>query len=258
MAITTESERIERDVHRDLQRAAPRTAVDASGIEVFELAGAVCTCMRSEPSLAAWNRVVGLGVDEPVTPRILDRVERFYADRGAGFSVQGAVAGLEGRGYVREPGAAVFERPVERVDLAESPLAVVDAADGEQFGAVCAAASGLPQVFAAWFAALVGRDRWHCFVACDGHAAVATGVLYVGEMVGCFGFAATLERHRGRGAQRALLAARLVRAHQLGLATVVASTGETVRDRPSASYRNLERTGFRLVGSRPNWRHIAG
>jgi GNAT superfamily N-acetyltransferase len=251
---TTAAERAERDTHRDLVRALPRAAIEAGRIDVLEFAGAVCTCMSSDPSLAAWNRVIGLGVDAPPTPQILDRIEAFYARRAAGFAVQGTVAGIEERGYAREPGTAVFARAAQPIKLPETSFTISDAQNGQEFGALCAAASRLPHLFASWFAELVGRDHWHCFLAHTDGTPVATGALYAAESVGCLGLAATRQEERGRGAQRALLAARLERARDLGLSTVVASTGEPVRGAPAPSYRNLERTGFQLVGVRPSWR----
>jgi hypothetical protein len=75
--ITTAAEHAERDTHRDVVRALPPAAIEAGRIDVLEIAGAVCTCMSSDSSLAVWNRVIGLGVDAPPTPQILDRIEAF-------------------------------------------------------------------------------------------------------------------------------------------------------------------------------------
>jgi GNAT superfamily N-acetyltransferase len=252
--ITTAAERAERDAHRDVVRALPPAAIEAGRIDVLEIAGAACVCMSSDTSLAVWNRVIGLGVDAPPTPQILDRIEAFYTRRAAGFAVQGTVSGIEERGYTREPGTAVFARPAQPIKPPETALTVTDAENGQEFGALCAAASGLPPLFASWFAELVGRDRWHCFVAHADGTPVATGALYAAEGVGSLGFAATRPGERGQGAQQALLAARLERACELGLSTVVASTGEPVHGSPGPSYRNLERTGFQLVRVRPSWR----
>jgi GNAT superfamily N-acetyltransferase len=251
--VITTAERAERDAHRDVVRALPPAAIEAGCIDVLEIAGAVCTCMSSDTSLAVWNRVIGLGVDAPPTSQILDRIEAFYARRAAGFAVQGTVSGIEERGYAREPGTAVFARPAQPIEPPNTALTVTGTDNGHEFGALCAAASALPPLFASWFAELVGRDRWHCFVAHADGTPVATGALYAAEGVGSLGFAATRPGERGQGAQQALLAARLERACELGLSTVVASTGEPVHGSPGPSYRNLERTGFQLVGVRPSW-----
>lgn len=241
--ITAGSERVERDAHRDVLRAVPAAAVDAGGMEVFEVAGAVCTCMLSEPSLAAWNRVVGLGVDEPVTPRILDGVERFYADRGAGFAVQGSVPGLEGRGYLRESGAAVFERAVERVNLADSPFVVIDAADGEEFGTLrCAGWAGslaLLRRLRRWRSRGHGRpvrggDRWLPRLRRDARAAAWTrrAARAVGRATrpGISTRAGNRRREHQRGpSQRVVSKPRANRLSAGGLTADVASCGEMRR-----------------------------
>ena len=60
--------------------------------------------------------------------------------------------------------------------------------------------------------------------------------------------------YRGRGAQSAILAARIEDARRQGCGTVVTETGELADDRPSSSYRNILRAGFRETGVRPNYR----
>ena len=80
------------------------------------------------------------------------------------------------------------------------------------------------------------------------------GALYVDGGVGWLGFGATLPPYRGRGAQSAILAARIEDARRQGCATVVTETGELADDRPSSSYRNIVRAGFRETGVRPNYR----
>src|SRR5258705_233695 len=52
-------------------------------------------------------------------------------------------------------------------------------------------------------AALVGRPRWHVYVASEGARVVAAGALFVLGDVGYLGLAATEPEQRGRGAQSA-------------------------------------------------------
>jgi len=70
---------------------------------------------------------------------------------------------------------------------------------------------------------------------------------------GWLGQAATLPAHRRRGAQSALIAARIRAAAEAGAEVVVTETGEIVDDRPTISYRNILRAGFRAVYLRPNY-----
>jgi GNAT superfamily N-acetyltransferase len=78
--------------------------------------------------------------------------------------------------------------------------------------------------------------------------------LFVHEGVGWLGFGATLAKYRGRGAQSAILAARIEDARKQGCPTVVTETGELEEGRPSSSYRNILRAGFREAFVRPNYR----
>lgn len=248
------TERIVRAGLTDFQRAAPRALAAEWRIDMLEVAGAVCTVVGAEPELTLANRVVGLGLDEPATDGVLDTVEAFFDRYGARFMVCGDVPGLERRGYSRTDAWTIFERGVDQFEPPPSELGIVQAGAerGGEFGAVCAAGSKTPSFLSDWFGALVGRAGWHCFLGLEGEQAVATGALYAEGEAGWLGFAATLPEHRRRGAQNALLAARIGRARELGLATLVTSTAERL-DRPNASYRNIERAGFRLAYIRPNW-----
>ena len=59
--------------------------------------------------------------------------------------------------------------------------------------------------------------------------------------------------HRGKGAQGAMLAARISHAAKLGCESLVTETGEQRDDRPSNSYRNILRLGFEEVAVTANW-----
>ena len=85
------------------------------------------------------------------------------------------------------------------------------------------------------FLNLPERQGWHCFVAYDGDEAAGAAALFAQGGVGWLGAAGTREEHRGKGAQTALLAARIRRAHELGLDAVATETGERSPGRPNAS-----------------------
>jgi GNAT superfamily N-acetyltransferase len=57
---------------------------------------------------------------------------------------------------------------------------------------------------------------------------------------------------RGRGAQTALLRARIEAARELGCAVLVTETGEPAGRQPGASYRNIRRAGFEPAYVRQN------
>ena len=112
---------------------------------------------------------------------------------------------------------------------------------------------GMPTAFAVWMGRVPARPGWHCLAAYDGHEPVATSALFVTGELGWIGLGATLPTHRGRGAQNALLAARITLAADLGLALVVTETGVPRDGQPGPSYRNILRAGFRESYVRPNY-----
>jgi GNAT superfamily N-acetyltransferase len=71
--------------------------------------------------------------------------------------------------------------------------------------------------------------------------------------VAWLGWGGTLPSYRGRGAQSAMLAARIEAARHLGCRRLVVETGPDSAEKPNPSYRNVERAGFRVAYLRENW-----
>jgi GNAT superfamily N-acetyltransferase len=194
------------------------------------------------------NRILGLErLDQ------LDALAPLYEGNPFWVSLDPA-AGLDAalleRGFAADYPWQKFEREPGRVS-AETSLRV-DETD-EPFGDVFARAYGMPAAFASWIGRLPGRPGWHCLAAYDGDEPVATGALFVTGEIGWLGMGATLPSHRGRGAQNALLAARITLAAELGLELVVTETGAPRDGQAVPSYRNILRAGFRETYLRPNY-----
>ena len=94
---------------------------------------------------------------------------------------------------------------------------------------------------------------WDCWLAMEDDEPVAAAGVYVAESAAYLGFAATLPEHRGKGAQSALLSARIRRAGERGSETVLTETGELRDGLPGNSYRNIRRAGFGEVDVTANW-----
>jgi GNAT superfamily N-acetyltransferase len=209
------------------------------------------------------NRALGVGLLRPATERQLDEIVTVFAERGCVCSLAVAPEAepselpswLEARGFA--PGYAwmKFSRPVGPAPRVETDLQVAEIGpeQAEAFGRVVAAAYGLPEELVGLSSVVVGRPGWHCFMAFADDAPAGAAALHAQDGVGWLGFAGTVPELRGRGAQNALLAARLARAAELGLALLVTETGERLPDRPSNSYRNIQRNGFEEAYLRPNW-----
>jgi len=92
----------------------------------------------------------------------------------------------------------------------------------------------------------VGYPGFHHFAAFEGGQPIATAMLDVFEDMGYIAGAHTTERFRKRGAQTALIAARLEEAHRLGCKLIVTDTLTMLEH----SYSNLLRAGFEVVYDR--------
>jgi GNAT superfamily N-acetyltransferase len=243
-AVPPDVESAEIAAFTDAMRASPEVC------EIAEIGGATCLAMRSTDS-RMFNRVLALQSTEP-----LDEIASFYGETSWWIGdAHGLGPELEARGFVRDYGWMKFTRGVGPRE-ARSDLHVVrigpDGAD--DFARVIVGSFGLPESAKPLPANVVGRPGWSCFVAYEGDAPAGAGAVFVHEGTGWLGMAGTLPAFRSRGAQSALLAARIEAARLQGCSVVITETGELEQGRPSASYRNILRAGFREAGVRPNYR----
>lgn len=216
------------------------------------------------------TQTFGLGLFESPTTADFELVEQFFADRGAPVCHEvSPLAGAEtiqlltARHYEPIEFTSVLYRPIDHagtaVPVAMSPLRVRIAGPDEHDRWAATAAAGwsdFPEL--AVFMHEVGRIMAErsdtlLFLAEDDGAPMATAVLSFWEDVAVLAGASTLPAARGRGAQLALLDARLRAAqdHQCSLAMMGALPG-------SPSQRNAERNGFRIAYTRAKWQLAGG
>jgi GNAT superfamily N-acetyltransferase len=242
--VRPELEAAELAAYADAFRAAPELC------EVAEIDGATCLALRRIPD-RMFCRVVGL-----TSTRSLEEIATFFADTPWWVSdSHGLGPELEEHGFVQDYGWMKFSRGVSP-RKAQSNLVVrlVGADRADDFASAVAGGFGLPDWAKPLAANVVDRPGWSCYVAYDETDPAGAGALYVHEGIGWLGFGATLPDFRGRGAQSAILAARIEQARRLGCRIVTTETGELDEGRPSSSYRNIVRAGFRERGVRENYR----
>ncbi len=241
-----------------------RAALEAQGAIscVTAAGGASVLTMPEARGSPMLNRAVGLGVERPATEADVDEALAALAG-AAGFyvAVTPDAAPAQLPGWLRERGLEpgwgwmTFRRSVEAPPPADTALRLAqtsDAADAAAFARVVRASYGLPPALEPRLAR-APEAGWHCWIAYDGDRPAAAAGLYVTGATGYLGLAGSLEEARGRGAQTALLAARIRRAAELGCDMLVTETGERTGDRPSDSYRNILRAGFEEVAVTANW-----
>jgi GNAT superfamily N-acetyltransferase len=249
------------DLRLELAEAAAMESVwTGAGLPVRRIAGAVCMAFPDVPENTMLNRADALGLAGPVGADELDDVDAFfrlhrvhYAVGVSPLAAPGLRELLRSRGFTDGYAWMKFRREPVEPNPAETALQIEEPRSGADFGVVISAAYGLaPEIGAATFEGLPGREGWSCFVAYEEDVPAGAGALYAHDGVGWFGCAGTVAEHRGKGAQSAIFAARIRRARELGLDVLTTETGERVPDRPSNSYRNILRAGFVEAYLRPN------
>jgi GNAT superfamily N-acetyltransferase len=207
------------------------------------------------------TQTFGLGVFDELTEASLDKIERFFFDRGA--PVDHEVCPLAGiatlnllcaRRYRPIEISSVMYRTVEEPGPSGITVRVAGPADAQIWADVSARgwAHQNPELlgFVKRFGSIAFvREQSPCFLAeLDGRPGAA-GSLSIHDGVALFAGAATVPEMRRRGLQSALLQERMRYAFEHGcdLAMMVAEAG-------GESQRNAERKGFRVAYTRTKWR----
>lgn len=228
---------------------------------------------------AAWTEVAGtmamfdgprspltqtfcLGMSCAMTSDDLAQLERFYSDRGAPvFHEVSPLADaallplLSARGYRPVEFTSILYRPVGEPAAAPDSRIRVTTAQGNQ-REVWAQTLMLgwrehteaADLMLDLARVLASRKNALCFLAELEGNPIAAGGLFIHEGVALFAGASTIPQARRKGAQGALLAARMryAQANGCDLAMMGAQPG-------SASQRNAERQGFRIAYTRLKW-----
>ncbi len=246
----------------DMYAAAP----PALGLR-SERIGAATVLLAPRVPVSYFNRVIGLGGHAPATEQELDAAIGLFRAAGVGdFWVHLAPAArpaelrdwLGARGLQPPPRRAwakFLRTPTPLPLLPEPAPAVRPATAADTSGVVHAmvTAFGLPASLGEWFGRLIGRPGWNVLVVEAEGRIVATGSVFIRDRTGWLGIGATLPDHRKRGAQTALLAARIATARDAGCTVVATETGESIAGEPNPSLANIRRAGFVQACSRANF-----
>jgi GNAT superfamily N-acetyltransferase len=265
------TEKAEAEAYYSFEAGTPAGIQAAMGMQLERIGGGVVLAVRNDPT-RFWSKVIGLGFDEPVTTALLQRVLGFYTDRGVSATViQIAPSVLPadwpdicaklhitpgGPPVVKLAGdisAAVAGRrgPGLGPGLRVGPVSAGQAAE---WAAVMCGVFGFPlENQAEMAAASVGPPDWRAFAVWDDHRIVATAALHIFEKTGHLFGGATIPAARGRGAQSALIEARVQAAREAGCQWVIGETGAEAPGQHSASLHNMMRAGLQVRYERQNW-----
>jgi hypothetical protein len=258
------AERIEAATVASLARMMPGDMAESLGVASARIGDGLGVRMAASPGFAFLNRVFAVGLDSPLSADVLDDAVAFLrAGGGDALLVQHppvletpeVLDLLAAHGFSRGGTWAKMLRPVG--DPPEAPTGLRIAAVGQEeaarFGEVEAEGMGMPPFMAPWCALQVTEPGWRAYAAYDGDDMVAVGCLFHDGEAAQLSGAATLPSHRGRGAQLALMARRIVDARDLGLRWIGAETGSETPADPNPSLHNMRRAGMEELYPRQNW-----
>jgi hypothetical protein len=206
---------------------------------------------QAQTASANWNRIHLCGAEPGLEPegiaRLIERfheagVKRFFAWLSPGPDMDVVRGWLAAAGFV--PHMRWTRYPTLLRESLE-PAAFRTVLQVREVGPdeVRAARHDLGEVMWNEFERSAGKQGFHHFMAYDGVRPVAVGALAVFERMGHLTAAATGERDRQRGAQSALIAARIDKARALGCTVLSVETLSMLEH----SMRNLWRAGFRVA-----------
>jgi GNAT superfamily N-acetyltransferase len=261
------AEIVEREAWLDLFDAAPQAARAAFGLSSTRIGGMGLLASRGIP-ITEFNRAMGVDTQGPPSHRdLLAATDWLDSHAAQGWAFQVAPASrpasnlkdIEPLGFSPSgSGWAKFIRRVNESVPAQLPegveIRIADAAIAADFGATVQAGFGVAPECAEWFAALVGRPGWYCFLATIDGEPAAAAAMFIRDGAAWSGMSTTLPKYRVRGMQSAMISARLKEAAARGVTWVTSETGQpTVEDDAGfSSYRNQKRAGFERAYIRLN------
>lgn len=237
-----------------------RTLAPASGAEARAIRG---TQVMFDGVGSPLTQTFGFGTVGEASAEALEEIEAFFAERGSEvFHEISPLADpahlplLALRGYHPvELTTVLWQEVGGGGPITNDALTVRRVGPGEESGWAAVAAQGwgeTPELaaFMREFGEVTARaPGTECFLAEWNGTPIAAAALALHGGTALLAGASTIPAYRGRGAQGALLQARLARAAEAGcdVAMMGAAPG-------SPSQRNAERQGFRIAYTRIKWR----
>jgi GNAT superfamily N-acetyltransferase len=224
--------------------------------------GSALVAATTRCDVLAYNRVIGRDAGAGIDDATLGLVAACYRDLGVPRVFLPRPPGLDAATdeTLRDRGFRPHNRWVKLFRSAAPPPGVRSTLVARRLArpempiaaAVLATGFAQPPQLGALLASPIGCRGWQHFAVERGGRVVAVAGLFVHGTTCWFGPAATLPEHRGLGAQKVLVAARIEAARQAGCRLLVSETAEPTEERPAPSFQNLRRLGFTEAYRRPN------
>ena len=228
--------------------------------------GSVWVTIIPEADNTDANRIIGLGLGEPVTEPILDEAVAAFQNTGCNnYSTQICPLvqpsrfpeWLAARGFTPGRNWAKVYRGNEPPPTFTTDLRLerIGKNQADEYASVVLSVLGLKAAYRPLVKGIIGEPGWQHYLAFTGEKPVSAAAIYFSGEVAWLGWASTLQAYRNLGGQSALLARRIEDGLALGCKWFVAETVEDTPERPNPSYKNMLRSGFKLAYLRKNYAH---
>lgn len=249
---------------------SPRSVRRSLGIQAARIGSGIALAVAHDPTGGYWSKALAHGLTEPVGDALIGELVDFYRRAevpACAIQIPDALLPEDWDDIAARHGLRQGRRLVKLLRHRSAPLHVpvtdlriegVDARDAVPWAEVLLRGFEMPtqEDLVAMLASIVGRD-FYAFGAFDGDRRVASANVFIGGDVAHLSGSATLPAERGRGAQSALLRARIEAATDMGCTWIAAETPAVDPDAPSSgggeSLRNMERAGLTPLYERRNW-----
>jgi GNAT superfamily N-acetyltransferase len=230
----------------------------------MRIGSAVAVMADSVTTSLNLNRVIGLGVAEPATEEMVDKICSWYTTP---FGIELSPASkpndlaqwLKARRLRRAFDSRILYRDGSPPRAAYGSWVKATGLRVEQTGVEHAAALArlscenfrMPESVQPMIEATAQRAGWRHWVAFDGDRPVGGSLSYVEGGICWLGWTSVLPSHRGRWIHAGIVAKELHEAHQAGCKWITTETASGTVQSPDPAYHNLRNFGFRDVYMRP-------
>jgi GNAT superfamily N-acetyltransferase len=256
-------EEIEIAAWSDFYSNTSQEIIKQFGIQYKLIDGLLFTAASKVDALAM-NRVVGLGVNRPVTGQILQDIKDYYKELNIPrFFIQLCPTAYNDKikELVTDHGFQHYNNWVRSYRDTDIPLEVntalrvirIKAKDADRFGSIITQSFGWPEGLKYWFKDIAERAGWCLYMTYNKELPVATAAMFTKGDSSWFGMASTLQEYRKLGAQSALISRRIKEAAKKGCKLLSVETAEDKPDHPAPSFHNVIRMGFHEAYKRMNF-----
>jgi GNAT superfamily N-acetyltransferase len=240
--------------------AAAQALEPSLGFSTQSIGGAVLLRATQAPRVLIGNRVLGLGLSQPVSEQLLDTIVAAYEQGQSAFGIELSPQAepaalrdwLKARRLRKTAPAQVLVRDGSAPPPRYAAWAKATGLRVEQVGVehaatlarLCCDNFNLPQVMQQLLALGMSAPGWRRWLAFDGDVPVGGSLSYVEAGLAWLGWTSVLPSHRGRWVHAGVVARELDDAHAAGCQWVTTETAVSTAEKPDAAYFNLRKFGF--------------